>query len=144
MGVAVAAGSIPETGEPTFELPHDEIEIGMGLHGEPGVSRGRMVPVDNIVDSMMERILNDLPFRTGDTVAILVNDLGATTAMELLIINRRVHQVLEKQGIEVYDTVIGSFCTSQEMAGASISLLRLDEELRAYYDRPATCLAFRK
>jgi dihydroxyacetone kinase-like protein len=82
MGVAVEAGSIPETGAPTFELPQDMIEIGMGLHGEPGVSREKMLPADELVDKMMDKLLSDLPFKTGDQVCLLVNDLGATTMME--------------------------------------------------------------
>ncbi len=143
IGIALSAGTVPETGEPTFVLPEDEIEIGMGLHGEPGVRRGRMEPADDLVDAMMARILADLPFSRGDRVAVLVNDLGATTMMELLIIRRRVGQILAEAGIEIVDTQIGSFCTSQEMAGASISLIRLDDELLGYYEMPAKSLAFR-
>jgi dihydroxyacetone kinase-like protein len=144
MGVAVAAGSIPETGEPTFELPEDEIEIGMGLHGEPGVSREKLLPADPLVEKMMGKILQDLPFAGGDEVALLVNDLGSTTMMELLIVNRRVRQILRDKGIRVHDTVIGSYCTCQEMAGLSITLLKLDEELKKYYDLPARSLGFIK
>ncbi len=144
MGVAVVAGSIPETGEPTFELPDDELEIGMGLHGEPGVSREKLLPADQLVEKMMERILPDLPFQTGDEVALLVNDLGSTTMMELLIVNRKVHQILREKEMAVYDTVIGSFCTCQEMAGFSITLMKLDEELKTYYDMPANSLGYVK
>jgi dihydroxyacetone kinase-like protein len=144
MGVAVAAGSIPETGEPTFELPDDEIEIGMGLHGEPGVSREKLLPADPLVDKMMGKILPDLPFSAGDDVALLVNDLGATTMMELLIVNRRVRQILREKGIRVHDTVVGSYCTCQEMAGFSITLMKLDDELKRYYDLPARSLGFVK
>ncbi len=144
MGVAVAAGSIPETGEPTFELPDDEIEIGMGLHGEAGVSRGKMLPADVLVEKMMARILADLPFVSGDEVCLLINDLGATTMMELLIVNRRVRQILRDRDIEVHDTTIGSFCTSQEMAGFSVSLMKLDDELRRYYDMPASSFGYTK
>lgn len=144
MGVAVSAGSIPETGEPTFELPDDEMEIGMGLHGEPGVYRTKLLPADALVDNMMERIVADLPFRAGDEVALLVNDLGATTMMELLIVNRRVHQILKEQGIRIYDTVIGSYCTCQEMAGFSITLMKLDEEIKRYYDMPARSFGYTK
>ncbi len=144
IGVAVSAGSIPETGAPTFVLPADEIEIGMGLHGEPGVSREKMLPADRIVDKMLAKILPDLPFVGGDEVCLLVNDLGSTTMMELLIVNRRVHQVLKEKGIRVHDTVIGSFCTCQEMAGFSITLMKLDAELKRYYDAPASSLAYRK
>lgn len=144
MGIALSAGSLPETGEPTFILGENEMEIGMGLHGEPGVSRGPMMPADRIVDEMMERIIADLPFQGGDEVAVLINDLGATTIMELLIINRRVHEILHDHSIAVYDTIIGKYCTCQEMAGASISLLRVDDELKKYYDMPANSFAFRK
>jgi dihydroxyacetone kinase-like protein len=144
MGVAVAAGSIPETGEPTFHLGADEIEIGMGLHGEAGVSREKLLPADPLVEKMMQRILRDLPFRAGDEVCLLINDLGATTMMELLIVNRKVRQILRDAGIAVHDTVIGSFCTCQEMAGFSISLMRLDEELKRYYDMPARSFGFTK
>jgi dihydroxyacetone kinase-like protein len=144
MGVAVSAGSIPETGEPTFDLPDDEIEIGMGLHGEVGVSRGKMLPADLLVEKMMVRILADLPFESGDEVCLLINDLGATTMMELLIVNRRVRQILRERGINVHDTIIGSFCTSQEMAGFSISLMKLDDDLRRYYDMPASSFGYTK
>lgn len=144
MGVAVAAGAIPETGEPTFELPGDEIEIGMGLHGEPGVSREKLLPADLLVEKMMDEILADLPFRKGDEVALLVNDLGSTTMMELLIVNRKVRQILRERGMAVHDTVIGSYCTCQEMAGFSITLLKLDDELKKYYDQPAASLGYTK
>jgi dihydroxyacetone kinase-like protein len=137
MGVAVSAGSIPETGEPTFELPEDEIEIGMGLHGEPGVSREKMLSADALVEKMMDRILPDLPFQANDEVCLLINDLGATTMMELLIVNRKVRQILREKLITVYDTLIGSFCTSQEMAGFSVTLMKLDDELKGYYDMSA-------
>ncbi|MCP4399904.1 MAG: dihydroxyacetone kinase subunit DhaK, partial [bacterium] len=133
-----------ETGEPTFELADDEIEIGMGLHGEPGVSREKLLPADQLVEKMMEKILKDLPFQNGDEVALLVNDLGSTTMMELLIVNRKVRQILRERGIAVYDTVIGSFCTCQEMAGFSITLMKLDEELKKYYDMPASSLGYVK
>jgi dihydroxyacetone kinase-like protein len=144
MGVAVSAGSIPETGEPTFELPDDEIEIGMGLHGEAGVSREKLLPADALVEKMMGRILTDLPYQRGDEVCLLINDLGATTMMELLIVNRQVRCVLRDQGIAVYDTLMGRFCSSQEMAGFSITLMKLDDELKKYYDMPAKSFAFTK
>jgi dihydroxyacetone kinase-like protein len=144
MGVALAAGSVPETGEPTFELPHDEIEIGMGLHGEPGVSRQKMVEADPLVEAMIHKILSDLPFQSGDEVCLLINDLGATTMMELLIVSRKVHQLLESREIGIHDRIIGSYCTCQEMAGFSITLMRVDGELRKYYDMPARSIGFTK
>ena len=99
MGVAIAAGSIPETGALTFELGPDEIEIGMGAHGEPGVSRQKLTTADAITEQMMAAILSDLPFRSGDEVALLINNLGATTMMELLVVNRRVRQILAECGL---------------------------------------------
>ncbi len=144
IGVALAAGSIPQTGEKTFELAEDEIEIGMGLHGEPGVSRQPFAPADAIVDQMMRHLLADLPFARNDEVCLLVNDLGSTTMMELLIVNRRARQILDSAGIRVHDTIIGTYCTCQEMAGFSITLLKLDDELRPLYDMPACSLGFTK
>lgn len=144
MGVAVSAGSIPETGEPTFELGEDEIEIGMGIHGEPGVLRKKMLPADDLVSEMMAKIITDLPFEANDKVCLLVNNLGGTTMMELLIVNRKVRAILREKKIDVHDTLIGSYCTSLEMAGFSISLMKLDDELQKYYDLPATSAALIK
>lgn len=144
MGVALSPGSIPETGEPTFEIGPDEIEIGMGLHGEAGVSRETIMQADPLVKRMTNLILEDLPFTTGSEVCLLINNLGATTMMELLIVNRKVREILSSKNIRVHDTLIGSYCTSQEMAGFSISLLNLDQELKKYYDMPANSFAFVK
>ena len=142
IGVAVAPGSIPETGKPTFELGDDEIEIGMGLHGEPGVARAKLGRADPLIADMLGRILADLPFASGDDVCLLVNDLGSTTWMELLVATRKAHAVLDAAGIQVHDTVVGSFCTSQEMAGLSLTLMKLDPELERCYDAPARSAAF--
>ncbi len=142
IGVAVAAGSIPETGERTFELGDDEIEIGMGVHGEPGVRRQAMAPVDEIVDFMAEQILSDLPFAAGDDVCLLVNNLGSTTMMELLIATRHLFAILDGRGVTVHETTVGTFATCQEMAGFSFTLMRLDDELRLFYDMPARSLGF--
>jgi dihydroxyacetone kinase-like protein len=143
MGVALSAGSLPETGEPTFELGDDELEIGMGVHGEPGVGREKMMPADVIVDKMINMILADLPFVSGDEVCLLINDMGATTMMELLIVNRRIRQILREKNIAVHDTVMGGFATTQEMAGFSITLMKLDDELKRYYDMPAASFGYK-
>ena len=142
MGVALAAGSIPETGERTFELPEDELEIGMGAHGEPGIGRQKMSSADAIADQMVEQIVKDLPFKHGDEVAVLINNLGATTQMELLIVARRVHRALQERGIRVHRCDVGAFLTCQEMAGLSITLLKLDAELKRYLDLPAQSFAY--
>ena len=142
MGVAVSPGSLPESGKATFELGDDEIEIGMGAHGEKGVKRQKMSTADDIVDQMMAPILRDLPYSRGDEVALLINNLGATTMFELLIANRRVRQILEREAITVHRSFIGSWLTSQEMAGFSISLMKLDAELKHYLDLPASSFGF--
>lgn len=142
MGVAVSPGSLPESGKPTFELGDDEIEIGMGAHGEKGVKRQKMAAADDITDQMMAPILADLPIAGGDEVALLINNLGSTTMLELLIVNRRVRQILASEGVKVHRTFIGSYLTSQEMAGFSISLMKLDDELKHYLDLPAASPGF--
>jgi len=144
LSVALRPGSLPETGQPTFTLGEDEIEIGMGGHGERGVARRKMMPADQLVDLMMGQLVEDFPLKRGDRVALLVDDLGATTMMELLIVNRRVRQILDQTGVTVHDTRIGPYLTTQEMAGFSITLMRLDEELRHYFDRPASNESFLK
>lgn len=144
LAIAAAPGSIPETGEYTFELPDDEVEIGMGAHGEPGVSREKMQPSDVLVEKMLERILTDLPFQSGDEVVVVINGLGSTTMMELLIANRRTEQLLRDRGITVYGDHVGNFITTQEMAGFSITLMKLDDELKHYYDMPARSFGLTK
>lgn len=142
MGVAVSAGSIPETGKLTFELADDEIEIGMGAHGEAGIARQKIKPADAVADEIMDRILSDLPFRRGDHVALLINNLGATTMMEMLIVNRRIRQILDREGITVHRTDVGTWLTVQEMAGFSVTLMKLDDELKHYLDMPAESLGY--
>jgi dihydroxyacetone kinase-like protein len=142
IGVAVRAGSLPETGEPTFELGEGEIEIGLGVHGEPGVERSQLVPADELTSKMIDRLVNDLPFQKGDRVAMLLNNLGATTQMELLIVNRKARQILADKGIEVARTDLGAYFTSQEMAGFSITLIRLDDELERLIEAPCQSLPF--
>ena len=137
MGVAFSPGTIPGVGKPAFELPEDEIEIGMGLHGEPGVRRGKMQPADSLVDQMLELILPDKPIVKGDEVCVLIDGFGSTTKMEQWIVMRRTLQVLAEKGIKVHTSVAGNFATCQEMAGFSITLLRLDDEIKKYYDYPA-------
>ena len=144
IGVAVSAGSMPETGEPTFILADDEIEIGMGAHGEPGVSREKLKPADPLTDDMMAALLAEEIYEKGDEVAVVVNSLGATTMMELLIVNRRIRQILDEKGISVYRTELGPYLTCQEMAGFSISLMKLNAELKQYLDMPASSIGYRK
>jgi len=137
MGVALTSCTIPAAGEPTFEIGEDEMELGMGIHGEPGLRRGAIMPADDVVDEMLEHILPDLPFESGDEVAVLVNSLGATPPEELYIMYRRVTQVLGDAGVGIYREFIGEYATSLEMAGASVSLLRLDDDLKRLLDADA-------
>lgn len=144
MGVALSGCTVPRVGRPSFELAEDEMEIGMGIHGEPGVRRGKLLPADQIADEMLERILSDLPFAAGDEAAVLINGLGATPLEEQYVLFRRVSQVLTQRGIRVYHTYVGEFATSMEMGGASISLLKLDEELKKYLAAPANTPFFKQ
>ncbi|NMB01319.1 MAG: dihydroxyacetone kinase subunit DhaK, partial [Firmicutes bacterium] len=144
MGVAVSPGTIPGVDEPTFQLADDEMEIGMGLHGEPGVRRGKMRSDDELVDELLDLIIEDLPFVENDEVCILVNGYGSTTRMELYICMRRVLQELDRRNVRVYDHELGNYATCQEMAGVSVSLMRLDEELKTYYSFPAWSPGFYK
>ncbi|MGE5508548.1 MAG: dihydroxyacetone kinase subunit DhaK [Chitinophagales bacterium] len=145
MGVALSACVIPEIGRPTFELNDGEMEIGMGIHGEPGVQgKAPLAPADQVVDQMLQPILEDLPFRRGDEVSVLINGLGATPKEELYVLFRRVKQTLDAQGIKVFNTYVGEFATSMEMAGASISLLRLDEETKRLLAKPANTPFFQQ
>lgn len=137
MGVALSPCIIPEAGRPTFTIAEDEMEIGMGIHGEPGILRGKMMTADEIVDVMIGKILEDLPYASGDEVSVLINGLGATPKEELYIVFRRVAQQLKDKGIEIYHPYIGEFATSMEMAGMSITLMKLDDELKRLLDQSA-------
>lgn len=130
MGVALTPCIVPEVGRASFSLGDDEMEIGMGIHGEPGIRRGALQNVDRIVDEMMQPILADLPFVKGDEVAVLVNGLGATPKEELYILHRRVASILKEREIRIFHVYVGEFATSMEMAGASVSLCKLDAELK--------------
>jgi dihydroxyacetone kinase-like protein len=142
MGVALAPCSLPQTRRPNFEIGEAEMEIGMGIHGEPGVARGPLKTADAIVDAMMDAILAEMAASSGDRVAVLVNGLGATPLMELYIMNRRVKQRLDEAGLAVHATWVGNWCTSLEMTGASVTCMHLDEELTAMLDHPCDCAMF--
>lgn len=144
MGVALTPCTVPRVGKPSFEIEDDEMEIGMGIHGEPGIRRGKLEPADQIVDEMLEKIVADLPYEKGDEVAVLVNGLGATPLDEQYIVTRRINQVLEEKGISVYKYYVGEYATAIEMAGFSISLLKLDDELKEYIDHPVDTPFFKQ
>lgn len=139
IGVALAPCQVPTASAPTFSLGADEIEMGMGIHGEPGIWRDRLKPADALVDEMLERLIAEAPSKASDRVVVLVNSLGATPIEELFILYRRVAGGLGERGISVARPLVGAFVTSMEMAGASISLCFVDEELERLIGAPASC-----
>lgn len=143
MGVALTPGTVPHAGEPSFTLAEDEIEIGIGIHGEPGRERIKLEPVDAIVDRMLDPILEDLPFSSGDKVLLFINGMGGTPQLELYIAFRRAAEVLAERGIDVTRTLVGNYVTSLEMQGVSITVLKLDDELTALWDAPVHTAALR-
>jgi dihydroxyacetone kinase-like protein len=137
MGVALSPCTLPAVGTPTFTLGEDEMEIGMGIHGEPGTRRGPLETADHIADQLLEAILAELPHEAGTSLAVMVNGLGATPLEELYILYRRVHHQLVAREVRVHRAYVGEFATSLEMAGASLTLLRLDDTLTPLLDAAA-------
>ncbi|MFL0266607.1 dihydroxyacetone kinase subunit DhaK [Candidatus Clostridium radicumherbarum] len=144
MGMALTPCIVPAAGKPNFTLAENEMEVGMGIHGEPGTHREELKAADEIVSHLMGRILEDMPLDENNEVAIMINGLGATPLMELFIINRKVNKILEEKGVNVYKTLVGEYMTSIEMAGFSISILKLDEELKELLDASADTPAFKQ
>ena len=142
MGMAIRPCTVPAAGQPGFELNADEMEVGIGIHGEPGTHREPLKKADEIVDLLLEKILADLDY-SGKEVAVMINGSGATPLMELFIVNNRVSDVLAEKGVKVYKTLVGEYMTSIEMEGFSISLLRLDDELKELLDAKADTPAFK-
>ncbi|WP_119070782.1 dihydroxyacetone kinase subunit DhaK [Rubrobacter indicoceani] len=144
MGMSLTSCIPPESGEPIFEIADDEMEIGMGIHGEPGIERKKIEPANDIVDQLLGKVLEDNVDYSGSEVAVMVNGLGGTPPMELYIAYARVAEVLEREGIGVYGRpYVGDYMTSLEMAGFSISLLKLDEEMKGYLTAPCKVAAGR-
>ncbi len=145
VGVSMAPGSIPATGKPTFDIDDDKIGLGMGIHGEKGVGLIPMQTAEQLTPKLLDIIFgDDLAFGSGDEVVLLVNSLGSTTMMELLIVLKKVKQVLGDRGIKVHDTLVGPYVTCQEMAGLSLSLTKLDDELKQLWDLPCSSVCFTK
>ena len=143
MGMALTSCTVPHVGKPTFALPDDEMEMGVGIHGEPGRSRMKLKPVNEIVEMLMEPILTDLPYRSGDEVLLFVNGLGGTPQIELYIVYRKAIEIAKKAGLKVTRNLVGSYITSLEMAGTSITLLKLDDQLTKLWDAPVHTPALR-
>ncbi|KXA95175.1 dihydroxyacetone kinase [candidate division MSBL1 archaeon SCGC-AAA259E19] len=134
IGIALTSATLPNTGEKTFEIGDDEMEVGMGVHGEPGVERTEIKKAEETTQIMVEKLIEDLPFKKNDEVLALVNSYGATTRLELHIVYNELSKILEKRKIDVYNAEVGAYCTTQEMAGCSITLMKLDEELKRLYN----------
>jgi dihydroxyacetone kinase-like protein len=139
IGMALSPCTVPQAGKPTFHIGEDEMEMGMGIHGEPGIWRDKLKPADAITDEMLDRLVADRPLERGQRVSILVNSLGATPLEELYIMYRRARARLSDIGAEIVMPLVGRYATSMEMTGATITLIALDEELERYLKAPAAC-----
>ncbi|MBA2512871.1 MAG: dihydroxyacetone kinase subunit DhaK [Solirubrobacterales bacterium] len=141
MGMALTSCTPPAKGSPLFELGDDEVEMGVGIHGEPGRRRDKIKPADELIDEMLEAVVSDLPYESGDEVAVMINGLGGTPISELYILYGRAHEQLTERGITVARSYVGEYCTSLDMAGASVTLVKLDDELKELLSAPAEIAA---
>lgn len=139
VGAALSSCTVPQAGKPTFHIAEDEMEMGMGIHGEPGVWRDKLKTADEIAEEMMDRLLADMPLASGDRASIMVNSLGATPPEELYILYRVVKRRLEAAGVTIVMPLVGRYATSMEMAGVSFTLCKLDAELEAFLKAPCDC-----
>jgi dihydroxyacetone kinase-like protein len=144
MGMALTSCVTPEKGEPTFDLGDDEIELGIGIHGEPGTERTDMMSADEVADHLTEHVLEDLDPDDGAEVAVIVNGMGGTPLSELFIVNRRVQQILDDRGLETWDTWVGDYMTSLDMRGCSVTVMTLDDELKELLDADADTPALKR
>lgn len=143
MGVALTACTVPHAGKPSFDLPEDEIEIGIGIHGEPGRARIPLASADEITQQLLDPVADDLALSSGEQVLLFVNGMGGTPASELYVVYRRARKLLEERGVQVTRSLVGNYVTSLEMQGASVTVLRLDDELTALWDAPVHTTALR-
>ena len=143
MGMALTSCTVPHVGSPSFDLPDDEMEIGIGIHGEPGRHRIKLESADKITEMLVKPVVEDLPFKEGDEVLLFVNSMGGTPLIELYIVYRKAVELLEAKGIKVVRNLIGPYITSLEMAGMSITLLKMDEDLKKLWDAPVKTAGMR-
>ena len=143
MGMALTSCTVPHAGKPTFELAEDEMEMGIGIHGEPGRERMKLRSADEVTGLLLQPILDDLAPASGDEVLLFVNGMGGTPLLELFIIYRKAQELLQERGINIARNLVGPYITSLEMAGASITLLNLDDELKHLWDAPVCTPALR-
>jgi len=144
LGVSLSACSLPGADIATFSVDEGKMEFGMGLHGEPGIKTVDIMSADETTEMILDLILDDLPFKEGDEVVAIVNGYGSTTRLELHIVMRKVYKYLKSKGIIIYSSELGEFCTSLEMEGLSITLIKLDGEIKNFYDMPADSAAYKK
>ena len=143
MGMALTSCTVPSAGKPTFEIGDDEMEVGVGIHGEPGRERRKLATADEITEMLAVPIIEDLPFQSGDRVLAFVNGMGGTPLLELYVIYRKLAEILDERGVAIERNLVGNYITSLEMAGCSITLLKLDDELIRLWDAPVHTPALR-
>jgi dihydroxyacetone kinase-like protein len=143
IGCALTPCTVPAAGKPTFTLDDDEMEMGMGIHGEPGIWRDVLKSADDIADEMLDRLMNDIALQSGDEVSVLVNSLGATPPEELYILYRRIAERLQQLNISIVMPLVGRYATSMEMTGVTLTLCKLDDELKSLLLQPADCAYWR-
>jgi dihydroxyacetone kinase-like protein len=141
--VALSPATVPASGKPTFTIGENDMYFGIGAHGEKGVRKTTLLSADETAKILTDEVVNDLSLRNGEEVNVIVNGYGSTTLMELFIVNRQVHEILQGRGALIHRTEVGNFLTAQEMAGCSVTLMRLDEELKKFCDAPAFTPAYR-
>jgi dihydroxyacetone kinase-like protein len=143
MGMALTSCTVPHVGKPTFDLPEDEMEIGIGIHGEPGRTRMKLKSADEIVEMLIEPVINDIPFKSGDEVLLFVNGMGGTPLIELYLAYRKAHEIATKHGLKVVRKLVGPYITSLEMAGMSVTMLKMDDDLTKLWDFPVKTAGLR-
>lgn len=143
MGMALTSCTVPHAGKPTFDLPEDEMEIGIGIHGEPGRSRMKIKSADEITEMLIMPVIEDIPFKSGEEVLLFVNSMGGTPLIELYIVYRKAVEIAKKKGLKVVRNLIGPYITSLEMAGASITMLKVDNDLLKLWDAPVNTAGMR-
>ncbi len=142
MGVALTPAQVPGSGNPGFDIDENEMELGIGIHGEPGMETIEMTSADDVAERLVEEVLPELELKDGDEAAVMVNGMGATPLMELYILNNRIHDLLKEKGVKTELTLVGNYMTALEMAGASLTVLKLTEELKELVAKPCQTIAW--
>jgi len=143
MGMALTSCTVPAAGKPTFEIADDEMEVGVGIHGEPGRTRTKIATADEVTETLATPIFDDLPFESGDRVLAFVNGMGGTPLIELYVVFNKLARICADRGVTIERSLVGSYITSLDMAGCSITMLKLDDELIRYWDAPVDTPALR-